>query len=80
MSGAVSTLVAWTVACTCLIRCEPAAAQVAPHGPPATLIAVDNRDPALITDRHLAAQAAGYRALHYCSAIFSAGLPDNLIE
>ena len=80
MSRAVSIHVAWAVACTCLIRCEPAAAQVSPHGAPATLIAVDNPDPALVTDRHLAAQAAGYRALHYCSAIFAAGLPNNLID
>jgi CubicO group peptidase (beta-lactamase class C family) len=47
---------------------------------PATLIPVANRNPALVTDRHLAAQAAGYRALHTCTGIFSAGLPDRLIE
>jgi hypothetical protein len=47
---------------------------------PATLISVENRDPTLVTDRHLAAQAAGYRALHTCSGIFSAGLPHDLIE
>src|SRR4051812_49893504 len=34
-----------------------------PEAPP-TLIHVDNDNPALVTDRHLAAQAAGYRALH----------------
>jgi len=45
-----------------------------------TLIAVTNSTPALVTDRHLAAQAAGSRALHYCSGIFSAGLPENLLE
>jgi CubicO group peptidase (beta-lactamase class C family) len=47
---------------------------------PATLISVENRNAALVTDRHLAAQAAGYRALHTCSGSFSAGLPDSLIE
>ena len=58
----------------------PARAQRPTPTAPATLIPVENSSPALVTDRHLAAQAAGYRALHTCSGIFSAGLPDNLIE
>jgi len=42
-----------------------------------TLIAVTNGNPALVTDRHLAAQAAGYRALHYCTGLFTAGLTES---
>lgn len=67
-------------ACAALLLALPVAAQRPEQGTPPTLIPVDNGNPALITDRHLAAQTAGYRALHYCSAIFSAGLPENLIE
>ncbi|MEO8466438.1 MAG: serine hydrolase [Gammaproteobacteria bacterium] len=59
----------------------PATAQQtsAAESPP-ELIPVTNRNPALVTDRHLAAQAAGYRALHYCTGIFSAGLAETQIE
>jgi CubicO group peptidase (beta-lactamase class C family) len=55
-------------------------AQLPTPATPPTLIHVENGNPALVTDRHLAAQSAGYRALHYCSGIFSAGLPDALLE
>ena len=55
-------------------------AQLPAPGTPPILIHVDNGTPTLVTDRHLAAQAAGYRALHYCSGTFSAGLPDALLE
>jgi CubicO group peptidase (beta-lactamase class C family) len=63
-----------------LLQGLPAGAQTSGGTEPPTLIPVTNRTPALVTDRHLAAQAAGYRALHYCSGIFTAGLPDKLLE
>ena len=65
-----------------LVPCPPATAQsgAAPTTTAPTLIPVSNGNPALVTDRHLAAQAAGYRALHYCSGIFSADLPESLLE
>ena len=63
-----------------LVACLNATAQsgAAPTAP--TLIPVSNANPALVTDRHLAAQSAGYRALHYCSGIFTAGLSESLLE
>jgi len=67
-------------ACATLLAYLPAEAEPPAPGTPPTLIHVDNNNPALVTDRHLAAQSAGYRALHYCSGIFSAGLPDALLE
>ncbi|HVY63545.1 MAG TPA: serine hydrolase [Gammaproteobacteria bacterium] len=72
--------VARMAACIMLPVLLPAAAQTPAPAAAPTLIRVDNTNPALVTDRHLAAQAAGYRALHYCSGIFSAGLPENLLE
>jgi len=71
---------AWLAANAILLACVPAVAQPPTPGTPPTLIPVENDNPALVTDRHLAAQAAGYRALHYCSGIFSAGLPESLLE
>ena len=67
-------------ACATLLAYSSAEAEPPAPGTPPTLIHVDNNNPALVTDRHLAAQSAGYRALHYCSGIFSAGLPDALLE
>lgn len=80
MSRTALNLRVWLTACATLVPAVPAAAQPPAAGTPPTLIPVDNRNPTLVTDRHLAAQAAGYRALHYCSGTFSAGLPENLIE
>jgi CubicO group peptidase (beta-lactamase class C family) len=77
------TVPVWVAAfglCAMLLPNEPAAAQQPTAAAPATLIPVANGNPALVTDRHLAAQAAGYRAVHTCSGTFSAGLPANLIE
>jgi CubicO group peptidase (beta-lactamase class C family) len=59
----------------------PGTAQTRLDQPPSpTLIPVTNANPAVVTDRHLAAQAAGLRALHYCSGIFSAELTDEQLE
>jgi CubicO group peptidase (beta-lactamase class C family) len=80
MSKTVPIVVAAVGVCAAWLPNGPAAAQHPTPPVPATLIPVDNRNPALVTDRHLAAQAAGYRALHTCSGIFSAGLPDDLLE
>lgn len=46
----------------------------------AVLIPLENPEPKVVTDRHLAAQRAGSRALHYCSGIFSAGLSEAQLE
>ncbi len=65
-----------TAACLAL----PASAQQAPTGPrPATTAAADE-GASTTTPRHAAAQAAGYRALHLCTATFSSGLPQDIIE
>ncbi len=74
------TLGAWLAACAALLSGAPGAAQAPAQAAAPTLITVHNDDPARVTDRHLAAQAAGYRALHYCSGIFSADLPENLLQ
>ena len=80
MVKSLPSLQAWVAACAILLPCAPGMAQRPTPATPATLIHVDNGNPALVTDRHLAAQSAGYRALYYCSGIFSAGLPDALLE
>ena len=80
MSRSALILGVWLAVCTNCLPWVPAVAQLPTAGTPPALIPVDNQNPALITDRHLAAQAAGYRALHYCSGLFSANLPQNLLE
>jgi CubicO group peptidase (beta-lactamase class C family) len=55
----------------------PGAAQSAAS---AVLIPLENPEPRLVTDRHLAAQRAGSRALHYCSGIFTAGMSEAQLE
>jgi CubicO group peptidase (beta-lactamase class C family) len=53
-------------------------AQQTATGPQATAAAPDeNRT---VTQRHSAAQTAGYRALHLCTATFSSGLGKDLID
>jgi CubicO group peptidase (beta-lactamase class C family) len=82
MPRTTGTLTALLAAGAALLSQLPAAAQ--PSAPAAaaapTLIPVENREPKLITDRHLAAQTAGSRALHYCSGIFTAGLSQQQLE
>jgi CubicO group peptidase (beta-lactamase class C family) len=80
MSNTVAILAVGIGVCAAWLASVPAAAQRPTPAAPVTLIPVENRNPALTTDRHLAAQAAGYRALHTCSGLFSAGLPDALVE
>jgi CubicO group peptidase (beta-lactamase class C family) len=56
----------------------PAFAQEAATGPrPATPAAETSSS---VSPRHAAAQTAGYRALHLCTATFSSGLPKELID
>jgi CubicO group peptidase (beta-lactamase class C family) len=57
----------------------PAFAQEAATGPRPATPATDEGSSS-VTPRHSAAQAAGYRALHLCTATFSSGLPKELIE
>jgi CubicO group peptidase (beta-lactamase class C family) len=58
----------------------PAIAQQTPTGPrPATPAAADEGG-SMSTPRHAAAQAAGYWALHLCTATFSSGLPQDIID
>jgi CubicO group peptidase (beta-lactamase class C family) len=80
MAKSLPSLRALLAASAVLLPCAPGVAQLPTPATPPTLIHVDNVNPALVTDRHLAAQSAGYRALHYCSGTFSAGLPDALLE
>jgi CubicO group peptidase (beta-lactamase class C family) len=59
----------------------PSTAQTRLDPPPSPrLMPVTNGNPAVVTDRHLAGQAAGLRALHYCTGIFSAELTDEQLE
>jgi CubicO group peptidase (beta-lactamase class C family) len=65
------------VACAALVPYAPVATQPTAS---AVLIPLENPEPRLVTDRHLAAQRAGSRALHYCSGIFSAGMSEAQLE
>jgi CubicO group peptidase (beta-lactamase class C family) len=40
------------------------------------LFEFENTTPALVTDRHMTARMAGYRALHYCTGIFTGDLSE----
>jgi hypothetical protein len=73
MSMTVPVWVAAIGACAICLSNGPTAAQQPRTTAPTTLIPVTNRNPALVTDRHLAAQAAGYRALHTCTGSPSTG-------
>ncbi|MDP6415613.1 MAG: serine hydrolase [Gammaproteobacteria bacterium] len=44
------------------------------------LFEFDNTAPALVTDRHMAARMAGYRALHYCTGVFTGSLSEAQLE
>src|SRR5690349_22188074 len=57
----------------------PALAQEAATGPRPATPATDEGSRS-VTPRHADAQAAGYRALHLCTATFSSGLPKELID
>ncbi|MEZ6031340.1 MAG: serine hydrolase [Hyphomonadaceae bacterium] len=58
-----------------------ALAQQTPTGPrPVPQAAAANEGSNNISLRHAAAQAAGYRALHLCTATFSSGLPKDIID
>jgi CubicO group peptidase (beta-lactamase class C family) len=58
----------------------PALAQQTPTGPRPAAAAAADEGSSSTTARHAAAQAAGYRALHLCTATFSSGLPAGLID
>lgn len=74
----ITTSMAALAAAACLAL--PAFAQQTPTGPrPATTAAADE-GASTTTPRHAAAQAAGYRALHLCTATFSSGLPQDIIN
>lgn len=44
------------------------------------LFEFQNTTPALVTDRHITARMAGYRALHYCTGIFTGDLNESQLE
>ncbi|HAJ75202.1 MAG TPA: hypothetical protein DCM64_01985 [Gammaproteobacteria bacterium] len=44
------------------------------------LFEFENTTPALVTDRHMAAQMAGFRALHYCTGLFTGGLSEPQLD
>lgn len=58
----------------------PALAQQTPTGPRPATTAAAEEGATTSTPRHSAAQAAGYWALHLCTATFSSGLPDDIIQ
>jgi CubicO group peptidase (beta-lactamase class C family) len=59
----------------------PAAAQQTATGPaPIASAASEEGGASQTPPRHAAAQAAGYRALHLCTATFSSGLPKDIID
>ena len=64
-----------------LLAAAPAMAQQTATGPrPATTSAEGSETGGTASPRHAAAQAAGYRALHLCTATFSSGLPEGIIN
>jgi CubicO group peptidase (beta-lactamase class C family) len=59
---------------------SPALAQQTPTGPRAAASPAADEGNSSTSPRHAAAQAAGYRALHLCTATFSSGLPADIID
>ena len=59
---------------------RPHCAQQTPTGPRPATAAAATKAASTTTPRHAAAQAAGYRALHLCTATFSSGLPQDIID
>jgi CubicO group peptidase (beta-lactamase class C family) len=59
---------------------SPAIAQQTPTGPRPAAGAAADEGSSSVSPRHAAAQAAGYRALHLCTATFSSGLPADIID
>jgi len=57
-----------------------AIAQQAATGPRPAATAAADQGASTVSPRHAAAQAAGYRALHLCTATFSSGLPKDIID
>jgi CubicO group peptidase (beta-lactamase class C family) len=80
MPGTPPRFGALLAAAAALLPCLHAAPQLSTAATMPTLIPVENATPSLVTDRHLAAQRAGSRALHYCSGIFTAGLNEQQLE
>jgi CubicO group peptidase (beta-lactamase class C family) len=64
--------------CAAAMFVAPALAQQTPAGPRPTAAAEEASS--TVSPRHAAAQAAGYRALHLCTATFSSGLPKDIID
>jgi hypothetical protein len=60
-----------------LAAASPALAQQPPAAPRP---AAADEGSSTVSPRHAAAQAAGYRALHLCTATFSSGLPKDIID
>jgi CubicO group peptidase (beta-lactamase class C family) len=56
------------------------AAPISPTGPRPAATAAADEGSSSVSPRHAAAQAAGYRALHLCTATFSSGLPKEIID
>jgi CubicO group peptidase (beta-lactamase class C family) len=71
-----TSLIALAVALTA----GPALAQQTPTGPRPAATAAADEGASTTTPRHAAAQAAGYWALHLCTATFSSGLPQDIIN
>ena len=74
----ITTSMAALAAAACLAL--PALAQQTPTGPRPAATAAADEGASTGTPRHAAAQAAGYRALHLCTATFSSGLPQDIID
>lgn len=74
------TITTGLMALAAVLGTTPALAQQTPTGPRPATAATADEGSSSTTPRHAAAQAAGYRALHLCTATFSSGLPQDLID
>ena len=74
------TITTGLMALAAVLGTTPALAQQTPTGPRPATAATADEGSSSTTPRHAAAQAAGYRALHLCTATFSSGLSQDLID
>jgi len=64
----------------CASLSMPAFAQLRTGEGDEILFPINNDSGGLVSDQHMAARMAGYRALHYCSGLFTGGLTEAALE